>query len=99
MNTETVTMVRIYLDEKQLNQVLNLLHDEEKVRGVTVFRGISGFGKSGRYHAATLLDLGSHLPVVVEFFDKPEKVKTILQHFQNIIEPGHIVHWQAAVTI
>ena len=99
MNTETVTMVRIYLDEKQLNQVLNLLHDEEKVRGVTVFRGISGFGKSGRYHAATLLDLGSHLPVVVEFFDKPEKVKTILQHFQNILEPGHIVHWQAAVTI
>ena len=99
MNTETVTMVRIYLDEKQLNQVLNLLHDEEKVRGVTVFRGISGFGKSGRYHAATLLDLGSHLPVVVEFFDKPEKVKTILQHLQNILEPGHIVHWQAAVTI
>ena len=71
MNTETVTMVRIYLDEKQLNQVLNLLHDEEKVRGVTVFRGISGFGKSGRYHAATLLDLGSHLPVVVEFFVVP----------------------------
>lgn len=99
MSTETVTMVRMYLDEKNLKQVLNLLHDEEQVRGVTVFRGISGFGKSGRYHAATLLDLGSHLPVVVEFFDKPEKVKTILQHFREILEPGHIVHWQAEVTV
>jgi len=95
----TVTMVRIYLDEQRLKPVLERLHDQEKVRGVTVFRGIAGFGKSGSYHSATLLDLGSSLPVVVEFFDTPEKVVTILQHLHGSIEPGHIVQWQAEVNV
>jgi len=92
-------MVRVYLDEKELKPVLERLHDQEKVRGVTVFRGIAGFGKSGEYHSATLLDLGSQLPVVVEFFDAPEKVQIILQHLHGIIKPGHIVQWQAEVNL
>jgi hypothetical protein len=42
MRTADVTMVRIYLTEgqHQLDPLLAKLHDEEKVRGVTVFRGI-----------------------------------------------------------
>ena len=45
MKSIEVTMVRIYLTEaeKMLDTVLKRLHDWEKVRGVTVFRGISGF--------------------------------------------------------
>ena len=44
MKTIDVTMVRIYLTESQriLDTLLKQLHDEEKVMGVTVFRGISG---------------------------------------------------------
>ena len=47
MKFSDVTMVRIYLTEtaKLLKKLLAKLHDEEKVRGVTVFRGISGFGR------------------------------------------------------
>lgn len=97
MRTETVTMVRLYLVESELKAVLSRLHDQEKVRGVTVFRGIAGFGKSGTYHSAKLLDLGTDLPVVVEFFDSPDKVQTILQHLHGTIAPGHIVFWQAEV--
>lgn len=97
MRTETVTMVRLYLVESDLKPVLNKLHDQEKVRGVTVFRGIAGFGKSGQYHSAKLLDLGTDLPVVVEFFDAPEKVQTILQHLDGTVAAGHIVQWQAEV--
>lgn len=92
-----VTMVRIYLTEAEgkIDTVLKRLHDWEKVRGVTVFRGISGFGKSGVMHSSTLLDMSLNLPVVVEFFDEPEKVATILQHLSGMIEPGHMVSWQA----
>ena len=43
-----VIMVRIYLHEAEshMNELLKYLHDENKVHGVTVFRGITGFGVS-----------------------------------------------------
>lgn len=94
-----VTMVRIYLTEAdaQLKPLLKQLHDEEQVKGVTAFRGIAGFGASGQLHSSSLLDLSLDLPVVVEFFDAPEKVEKILQHLSADIKPGHIVHWSADV--
>ena len=99
MRTADVTMVRIYLTEgqHQLDPLLAKLHDEEKVRGVTVFRGISGFGKSGRMHSSSLLDLSMDLPLVVEFFDEPEKVASIMEHLGGMLEPGHMVSWSAEV--
>lgn len=92
-----VTMVRVYLTEadRLLKKVLSRLHDEEKVRGVTVFRGVSGFGKSGAVHSAGLLDLSSDLPVVVEFFDEPGKVAEIIDHLNTLVGTGHIVSWPA----
>jgi len=92
-------MVRIYLTEAdaQLKPLLKQLHDEEQVKGVTAFRGIAGFGASGKLHSSTLVDLSLDLPVVVEFFDTPEKVDKILQHLSTQIKPGHLVHWSAEV--
>ena len=81
MKHSDVTMVRIYLTEaeKLTKMLLARLHDEEQVRGVTVFRGVSGFGRSGKMHSSGLLDLSLDLPVVIEFFDEPAKVKRILR--------------------
>ena len=94
-----VTMVRIYLTEgdRKLKSLVAKLHDDEKVRGVTVFRGISGFGKSGKMHSSDLLDLSMDLPVVIEFFDLPAKVSQIMQHLIKEVEPGHIVSWAAHI--
>lgn len=99
MNTTEVTMVRIYLTEGegQLSSLLKRLHDWEKIRGVTVFRGISGYGESGIFHGTNVLDLSLDLPIVVEFFDITTKVDTILEHLDTFIKPGHIVTWQAKV--
>jgi len=99
MKTVEVTVVRIYLNEKeaQLDNLLRRLHDWEKVRGVTVFRGISGFGGSGEMHSARLMDLSLNLPVVVEFFDTPDKVAAIVEHLHTALKPGHLVHWNAYV--
>jgi PII-like signaling protein len=92
-------MVRIYLTEGEhrMQELLQLLHDEEQVKGVTAFRGIAGFGKSGKMHSSTLLDLSLDLPLVLEFFDEPEKAQRVLEHLNGIIEPGHIVSWPAEV--
>ena len=99
MKFSNVTVVRVYLTEaeKLLKTLLAKLHDEEKVRGVTVFRGVSGFGRSGVVHSTTLLDLSLDLPMIVEFFDEPEKVTRILTHLQTILPPGHVVSWPARI--
>ncbi|MGD2113017.1 MAG: DUF190 domain-containing protein [Gammaproteobacteria bacterium] len=101
MNTLDVTFVRIYLTEGEglMERLLKRLHDEEKVHGVTVFRGISGFGKSGRMHSSSLLDMSLDLPLVIEFFDVPEKVSLILEHFHKDVEPGHIVSWAGTLVV
>ncbi len=99
MKHSDVTVVRVYLTEgeKSLKPLLARLHDEEQVRGVTVFRGISGFGHSGVVHSSTLLDLSLDLPVVVEFFDTPDKVRRILNHLKELLPPGHVLSWPARV--
>ena len=66
MKQTTVTMVRIYCSEKdrQHRDVIDLLHREHLVAGVTAFRGIAGFGRSGQLHEAGLLDVSLDLPIV-----------------------------------
>ncbi len=96
-----VIFVRIYLTEGEgrMDDLLQRLHDEEKVQGVTVFRGISGFGVSGKIHSSSLMDMSLDLPLVVEFFDVPQKVNTVLEHIREDIDPGHIVSWPATLVV
>jgi len=99
MSKTAVTMVRIYLTEGEhrLKDLVKQLHDVERVRGLTVFRGITGFGKSGKLHSSTLLDVSLDLPLVIEFFDLPERAEEIMDHLSESLEPGHMVSWPAAV--
>ena len=96
-----VTMVRIYLTEgeTQLKTLLKRLRDWEKLRGVTVFRGITGFGDSGVIHGADIIDLSLHLPIVLEFFDTPDKILEICEHLKDIVKPGHVVQWNAQINL
>lgn len=101
MNETEVLIVRIYLHEakSQMEEFLKYLHDEQKVRGVTVFRGITGFGTSGKYHSSKLIDMSLDLPIVIEFFDEQEKAKTIIEELNKKIKPGHIVSWPAKINM
>jgi len=100
MSELSMTMVRIYLTEQSahLDKLVTLLHEVEKVKGVTVFRGISGYGDSGEVHSASMIDLSLNLPIVVEFFDDTEKAQKIMSHLQENIKPGHIVSWPVNVS-
>lgn len=94
-----VTVVRIYWREGKgsLQAMLERLHEEEQVRGVTVFRGVAGYGGSGKLHTNTLVDLSLELPLVIEFFDTPERAAKIIDDLHDTIGPGHIVSWPAHV--
>ena len=97
MAMQTVTVARIYLREGEhlLAKLIKLLHDEEKVSGVTILRGIGGFGPDGEVHLASLLDLSLDLPLIVEFYETPERVEAILQHVTTHMGLSHIITWQA----
>jgi PII-like signaling protein len=101
MTQQAVTMVRVYLTEgdHQLRKLLDFLQQEEHVRGVTAFRGIAGFGPSGKLHEASLLDISLDLPLVVEFFDQPERAEKIKQDLRQWVGPGHIISWSAQVNM
>lgn len=97
-----VKVVRIYISETDkvdnhnlMKEIVRRLQDEHKVRGVTVLRGIAGFGAHGQVHAADLLRLHADLPLVVEFFDHPETVEEVLQWLSTLVPPGHIIVWDA----
>ncbi len=101
MKTLDVTMVRIYLNEgqHQMKGLIQLLHDEEKVRGVTAFRGVAGFGQSGKMHSSTILDISLDLPLIVEFFDDVAKVERVMEDLNKIVKPGHVVCWPATINV
>lgn len=101
MKAAEVTVVRVYINEGsgKLKSLLKYLHDESKVHGVTVFRGITGFGKSGRYHSSTLIDMSLDLPLVIEFFESPDRAGAIIEQLSTQLEPGHVVYWNARMNV
>lgn len=101
MTMTNITVVRIYLTEaeKRLKPILHYLHNEAHVRGATVFRGISGFGKSGQIYTSSLVDLSSDLPLVIEFFDTPDRITDIMTQLRSLIESDHMICWPAQVDL
>jgi len=96
MKLVKVTIARIYITEgeKLLKPIIAYLQNEAKIRGVSVFRAISGYGGRGA-HVSSLVDLSLDLPLAIEFFDSPEKVKNALDHVNGMVKAEHIIFWDA----
>jgi PII-like signaling protein len=92
-----ITVARIYVNEgKHIHEkIFQRLHDNHKVKGVTVFRGITGFGKSGNEHSSNLLDMSFDLPVTIESFDTQENVCAALASLGDLVPPGHVITFAA----
>lgn len=95
-----MTIVRIYLREadpghhdRLLNEILSILHDQHQVHGVTVLRGIVGFGPHGDIHSADLMHPIAHLPLVVEFYDEPEIVTAAIEALGDLVPEGRLLTW------
>jgi PII-like signaling protein len=97
-----ILMVRIYLSEADhgrrrtlMQEILTLLQERHAVQGVTVFRGIAGFGASGEVRADDILRLSVDLPLVIEFFDEPKVAEAAIGLLRDLVPGGHIVSWPA----
>lgn len=58
--------------------------------GATVLRGSEGFGAHSVVHTATLLEMSTDLPVVIEIVDTKEQIETLLPHLETMVLEGMI---------
>src|ERR1700730_15442586 len=86
---------RVYITEgdKLLPLLMEYLHNDAKVKGVTVIRAYSGCGKSKVVHSKEIPYEANNLPLIVEFIDEVEKVNSVIHHFKDMFKLGHIVSW------
>lgn len=87
-------LLRIYVGEneryknKPLYQYLVYWLKEQGIGGVTVLRGIEGYGKDKILHTTRLLELSADLPMVLEVVDTPEKIDAILPEICKVVPKG-----------
>lgn len=89
MTTTDVVMVRVYLaaGRGHPESLLKRLREWGGIRGATVFEGVRGFG-DGK---------DTKVPVVVEFFEEPDKAEEVLAFLDTLEHGGHVVHWNATL--
>lgn len=88
--------VRAYFGERDQHHgkplwsaILELLR-REGAAGATVTRGLAGYGAHSKIHAATLVDLSSDLPLVLEWIDDEERVTRLLPTIEEMLQGGLI---------
>ena len=89
-------LLRIHIGEadkyqgKPLYKKIVELLRENHIAGATVLRGILGYGKSTRIHAASILDLSEDLPIIIEVIDNEDKINAVLPKIEPLITNGLI---------
>jgi len=87
-------LLKIYISEDSKYKGHNLYHAlvrrfaEAGMAGVTVTRGMEGFGHEKRLHSTRILDISLKLPVIVEVVDTPEKIETAVTIANEMVNEG-----------
>jgi uncharacterized protein len=96
-------LLRIFIGENHryhnlpLYEAIVLKAREMRFAGATVIRGVIGFGKSSRIHAAKQFRISTDLPVVVELVDSIEKIEAFLPVVDTMIDSGLVTLERAEV--
>lgn len=64
-------------------EILQMLHDND-LAGSTVLHAVAGFTNKGAVETTGLVDVGSKLPLVIEFIDTAEKIESILPQLKKM---------------
>jgi PII-like signaling protein len=98
-------LLRIFIGESDTHDG-RPLHQEivETMRtaglaGVTVLRGIAGFGKSSRLHTAHILRLSEDLPIVIECVDTYDRIEAVFPKLDEMIGDGLVTMERVQVRV
>ena len=90
------TLMRIHIGEsdkshgRPLYEAIVELLRKEKFSGVTVLRGVAGYGRSSIYHTDKILRLSQDLPIILEVVESTERIEQILPRLDEMVEGGLI---------
>lgn len=99
------TLMRIFIGErdkyagKPLHDALVQLFRERGFPGVTVLRGIAGFGAHARMHTDKILRLSLDLPIVVEVVASQTEIDGVLPELDRMIDGGLVTLERARVIL
>lgn len=88
MKTSGCSILKIYasttdrIGSKLLYEHIVNLAKNKSISGVTVYRGIMGYGQSSKISSSKFWELTEKLPVMIEMIDSTE----ILENFYELIE-------------
>ena len=88
--------LNIYIDEtdkfhgKPVYEVLLDIFFKNKIIGVSVFRGIAGYGSDGVFHTAKMLELSTSLPLKIEAVDSADMIESVMPDVYRVVEKGFI---------
>lgn len=91
-----VIVVRVYLLESShlIKNIFDHLEKEIKIRGISMFRALKGFGETGE-HYSSIMDGIWELPIILEFFDSEDKIEKALEYLNTVVKKEHIIYWNA----
>jgi PII-like signaling protein len=61
---------------------------KEGFAGVTVLRGVEGFGARSVIHTVSILDLSGDLPIVIEVVDTQERIDSLMPILDEMMSGG-----------
>ena len=89
-------LLRIFIGEddrtdgKKLYESIIQKSRELGLAGATVLRGSEGFGAHSVVHKASLLEMSTDLPVVIEIVDTESKINSVLPYLETVVKEGMI---------
>lgn len=90
-------LLKIYTSESHKCKNRPLYHTvverakKEGMAGITVYRGIEGFGMHNKVHSSHILTLSDDLPLILEIVDRAEKIDGFIKILDEIIEEGIVM--------
>jgi len=97
------TLLRIFIGDsdrhegKPLYKVLVQRAHEMGIAGATVLHGPLGYGRHSRVHSAKLAEVGSDLPIVLEFVDTQATIQRFMGEVDTLVTEGLVTLEQVRV--
>lgn len=90
-------ILKIYVSEDSKYKGHNLYHalvlklKEIGMAGVTVTRGIEGYGQGKRLHTTRIIELSTNLPIIIEVIDKDERIQQAIPVVKEMVNEGLVI--------
>jgi uncharacterized protein len=90
-------IMKIYVSEDSMYKKHNLYHalvlkfKEMGLAGVTVTRGIEGYGKDKRLQTVHILDLSANLPIIIEVIDNADRIENAIPIVKEMVDEGLVM--------